>query len=61
MEKLSGGEESQVELTTQSRTSVIYKTQSINVQSTPYESGESAERELEREIGLGNNAMAWHR
>jgi hypothetical protein len=59
MEWLSDGEESQVELTAQSRTSVIYKTQSIQVQSTRYEPSDSAEREPEEQIGLGNNSMAW--
>ncbi|EPE34168.1 hypothetical protein GLAREA_07181 [Glarea lozoyensis ATCC 20868] len=61
MERLSDGRDSQVELTTQSRTSVIYKTQSIHVQSTRYESSDSAERERERPSGLGNDSKAWHR
>jgi hypothetical protein len=58
MERLS---DSQVELTTQSRSSVIYKTQSIKVQTTQYESSESAERETKRQIDLRNNSLAWHK
>jgi hypothetical protein len=60
MERLSDGGDSQVELTTQSKISVIYKSQDISVQSTRFKLGDSAERESERQMGLGNNSTAWH-
>lgn len=60
MNRLSDRGDSQVELTTQSETPVIYKSQDISVHSTRFNPSDSADREAERQIGLGSNTTAWH-
>ncbi|TVY44736.1 hypothetical protein LSUB1_G002972 [Lachnellula subtilissima] len=63
MERLSDVDDdggSQVELTTQTKAPVIYKSQDVSVQSSRIDASNSHDKDVERQMGLGNNSTAWH-